>query len=141
MKKIILITLVFASVSCSSKKNSVQTGVVVPEPLIITEISTDSAYGLTPVKPVEVGGAFANGPYNERRYLDALAGPHGEKLKYYRAGSCCPVKSENGMMGMAVLDNYRVSYAGTKDTVSIYINMYDKGTLKAPVGFTIRKID
>ena len=134
MKKIFLITIVFAAFSCSSKKP--QTGVVVtPQAAVLTGISTDSTYGLTPENPVESGG----GPSGERAYLDALAGPNGEKIKYYREGSCCPVKSENGMMGMAMLDNYSVSYSGLKKPVSIYINMYDKGVLKAPVGFTVRK--
>lgn len=40
---------------------------------------------------------------------------------------------------MAMLDNYRVTWEGSKDTVSIYINMYDYSELKAPVGFTIKK--
>jgi hypothetical protein len=68
-----------------------------------------------------------------------LAEPNGERISYFRAGSCCPVKSKNGFMGTALLDNYRVTWTGSKDTVSIYINMYDYGELKAPVGFTIRK--
>lgn len=42
-------------------------------------------------------------------------------------------------MGMAMLDNYRVTWEGSTDTVSVYINMYDYGELKAPVGFTIKK--
>ncbi|WP_299097915.1 hypothetical protein [uncultured Winogradskyella sp.] len=42
-------------------------------------------------------------------------------------------------MGYAMLDNYRVTWENAKDTVSIYINMYDSGKLKAPVGFTIAK--
>ncbi|HSY61535.1 MAG TPA: hypothetical protein VK796_06640 [Cytophaga sp.] len=136
MKKIILIAIIVTGISCSGKK--AQIGVVVPETFLVEGISTDSAYGLTPLKPVEVGGKYESGPYNESRYLDALAGPHGERLKYYRSGSCCPVESKNGMFGMAMLDNYKVSYEGSKDTVSIYINMYDKGVLKAPVGFTVR---
>lgn len=42
-------------------------------------------------------------------------------------------------MGIAMLDNYRVSWEGAKNTISIYINMYDYGELKAPVGFTIKE--
>lgn len=91
--------------------------------------------------PVEVGGVEnREGPLNERRYLNALAGPNGEKVTYYRAGSCCPVKSKNGFRGIALLDNYRVTWEGSKDTVYIYINMYDYGVLKAPVGFTIKNV-
>lgn len=43
------------------------------------------------------------------------------------------------MMGMAMLDNYRVTWEGSKDTVSIYINMYDSSVLKAPYGFGIKE--
>lgn len=140
MKKLVLMLLIFTGLSCASKKNA-SAGVVVPRAAVASEratltgVSTDPEYGLTPNKPVESGG----GPSGERAYLDALAGPNGETIKYYRAGSCCPVKSENGFMGTAMLDNYKVSYSGSKGEISIYINMYDKGELKAPVGFTVRK--
>lgn len=48
------------------------------------------------------------------------------------------MKSKNGFMGSALLDRYRVTWENTLDTVSIYMNMYDYGELKAPVGFTIK---
>ena len=104
------------------------------------EISTDKTYGLSEKNPVQVGGVDTKeGPVNERRFLNALAGPNGEKVSYYRAGSCCPIKSDKAMFGDKVmLDNYRVTWEGSTDTVSIYINMYDSGQLKAPVGFTIK---
>ncbi|ULC59337.1 2-dehydro-3-deoxyphosphooctonate aldolase [Flaviramulus sp. BrNp1-15] len=97
---------------------------------------------MSPKNPVEVGGyKDSEGPRNERRFLNALAGPNGEKISYYRAGSCCPVKSDNDPFGFGsvMLDNYRVTWENSKDTVSIYINMYDSGKLKAPIGFTIKK--
>ena len=106
---------------------------------VISGIATDPSYGLTPENAVEVGGAKeSQGPLNERRYLNSLAGPNGETLSYYRLGSCCGVISKNGFMGTAILDNYRVTWEGSTDTVSIYINMYDSSILKAPQGFTIR---
>ena len=106
---------------------------------LITEISTDPTYGLSPENPIEVGGQDS-GPLNERRYLNALSGPNGEVVSYYRAGSCCPIKSEKAIFGNKVmLDNYRVTWQGSNDTISIYINMYDAGKLKAPKGFGIKK--
>jgi len=106
----------------------------------VSEISTDKTYGYMPENAVEVGGAKdSEGPMNERRYLNALTGPNGEEVSYYRAGSCCPVPSENATFGdNAILDNYRVTWEGSKDTVSIYINMYDSSPLKAPKGFGLR---
>ena len=129
--------------SCSSTKQiSKNTQQILKDnnTFLITEISTDKTYGLSPKNPVEVGGAKdSEDPLNERRYLNSLTGPNGESISYYRAGSCCPVKSKNGFMGSAMLDNYRATWENSKDTVSIYINMYDSGELKAPFGFGLKK--
>ena len=142
-----MILVLFISCSASKKtattsKNNtaqVETELLDDQTFLLTEISTDKTYG-SKTNPVQVGGAKnSSGPKNERRFLNALAGPNGERISYYRQGSCCEVKSENGFMGWAMLDNYRVTWEGSNDTVSIYINMYDAGVLKAPVGFTIKK--
>lgn len=106
----------------------------------LTDISSDKTYGFSPDNPVEVGGAkYSEGPLNERRYLNALSGPNGEQIAYHRAGSCCPVNSKNGIMGKAILDIYLVYWENSSDTLSIYINMYDSGKLKAPYGFKIKE--
>jgi hypothetical protein len=39
---------------------------------------------------------------------------------------------------MGLLDKYAVTYEGTKDTVTIYLNMYDKAKTMAPVGFKMK---
>jgi hypothetical protein len=125
--------------SCTATKTPVKTPLLDQHTFLLTGVSTDPTYGFSEKNPVEVGGVDkGEGPLNERRFLNALAGPNGEPISYYRAGSCCPVKSENGFMGKAMLDNYRVTWEGSADTVSIYINMYDYGELMAPVGFTLR---
>ena len=140
MKKLLVFGILVMLNSCSATKQVPKARLLNNQTFILTEVSTDKSYGLTPEKPIEVGGVDkSEGPLNERRYLNALAGPNGEEVSYYRAGSCCPVKSKNGFMGMAMLDNYRVTWKGAKDTVSIYINMYDYNDLKAPMGFTIKK--
>ncbi|WJJ97868.1 2-dehydro-3-deoxyphosphooctonate aldolase [Algibacter luteus] len=131
--------------SCSSSKQiSKNTPQILRDfnTFLITEISTDKTYGLSPKNPVEVGGAkYSEGPINERRFLNALAGPNGEEISYFRAGSCCAVKSNNDPFGFGsvMLDDYRVTWENSKDTISIYINMYDSGKLKAPIGFTLKK--
>lgn len=140
MKQLIYLAISLALVSCSTTKRTVKTPLLDNQTFLLTEISTDLTYGLSAKNPIEVGGANkSEGPLNERRFLNALAGPKGESVSYYRTGSCCPVKSKNGYMGMAMLDKYKVTWEGAKDTVSIYINMYDYGVLQAPVGFTIKK--
>lgn len=137
IKYLIFIGLSLLILSCVS---TVKTPLLDYNTFLLTEISTDSTYGFSNKNPIEVGGVDQKvGPLNERRFLNALSGPNGEKVTYYRAGNCCPIASKNGFNGVAILDNYRVTWEGSKDTVSIYINMYDYGELKAPVGFTIKK--
>lgn len=140
MNKLIYIGITCMLLSCSVIKKTVKTRLLDQQTFLLTEISKDPSYGFSEKNSVKVGGVHkSEGALNERRFLNALAGPNGEKIKYFRAGSCCPVKSKNGFGGMAMLDNYRVTWEGAKDTVSIYINMYDYGELKAPVGFSIKK--
>ena len=135
MKNILVTIILLALFACSSSKKIQFKENKILESFVITEISHNKSYGLTPKHPVEVGGGFESGAYNERRYLNLLKGPNGEMISYYRAGSCCPIKSENGFNGMAMLDNYRVTWENSKDTISIFINIYDKGELKVPIGF------
>lgn len=149
MKKVFFIGVLAIICSCSSSKKVVvndrevlpsERVVINGQAFLLTEISTDKSYGFTEKNPVRVGGVDKlEGPLNERRFLNALAGPNGEKVSYYRLGSCCPFNTDKGFNGKGLLDNYKVTWEGSKDTVSIYINMYDYGQLKAPVGFTIKK--
>ncbi len=100
-------------------------------------VSDDNTYGYTQENPVKVGGAGdSEGPLNERRFLNALLGPGGEKITFERQGSCCPFKTRNVFMGSGLLDRYEVKYTGLEKPLILYINMYDAGVLKAPKGFT-----
>ena len=107
----------------------------------LTEEATEKTYAYKDSNPVKVGGANeSSGPKNERRFLNGLLGPNGEEISYYRAGSCCPFKTPNASFGnTGLLDHYKVTWVGSSDTLDIYINMYDKGDLKIPFGFTGRK--
>lgn len=121
--KTLLISL--ALVSCSSNKSGE------------SKANTDASYGYTEKNPIKVGD-FSNGPTNERKYLNSLSGPNGETISFTRTGSCCPFDTKNSPYGMGMLDAYAVTYEGKKDTVVLYLNMYDKATLKAPVGFKFK---
>lgn len=122
--------------SCGTMKNATLPG---NGPITISSISTDNSYG-SAQNPILVGGVSdSQGPANERRYLDLLAGPNGEKITYTRTKSCCPFSTENSAMGEGLLDIYAISYDGLETPIELYINMYDYETLYAPVGLTIRK--
>lgn len=144
MKKISCIAITLVLFSCTTTKNSfVKNNLLDNNTFDLNEISEDATYGFSKNNPIQVGGVSSNeGPINERRFLNALAGPNGEAITYFRAGSCCPIKSNNNPFGggSVMLDKYRVTWQGAKDTLSIYINMYDSGVLKAPKGFTIKNI-
>lgn len=142
MRKIFYSGILLFLFSCSTTGKSSKTYSKSSQNFELTEISSDPSYGLSEKNPVQVGGVDQmKGPFNQAQYLKALAGPNGEPISFYRAGSCCPIKSKNDPFGTGsvMLDNYRVTWEGATDTVSIYINMYDYGPLKAPVGFTIKK--
>lgn len=85
-----------------------------------------------------VGGEIEDGPKNEQRFLNALAGPNGQAIRYERTGSCCGFKTKNGFMDMGMLDRYKIEWDGLKAPLYLYINMYDPGELKVPAGFTAK---
>ena len=106
----------------------------------INKYSTDSTYGYTIENPIMVGNAGGSGPVNERRFINALTGPNGEIIEYYRLGSCCHFKTSNGLFGdSGLLDKYSLTYRGLKKDLVIYINMYDSDTLKVPIGLELKK--
>ena len=58
---------------------------------LITLYSKDKKYGFEPDYPVNV--FYLNSKdenLNAKRFLDALAGPNGEKITYTKIESCCP---------------------------------------------------
>ena len=129
MKKILLSALVVGLMSSCSSSSNLAASSASP--------STDSTYGLTEKNPIKVGGG-EGGPISERKYLNSLSGPNGETVTFDRIGSCCFFKSKSSPMGGGLLDKYAVTYKGKKDTVVLYLNMYEKGKLMAPVGFKMK---
>jgi hypothetical protein len=92
------------------------------EPFDIVIKSTDENYG-TAKDPIKVGGALeSKGPLNERRFLNALAGPNGEEITYKRQGACCPFETPNSSFG-GMLDVYAITWEGQTTPLKLYINM------------------
>lgn len=102
----------------------------------IEAVARDASYAYTQNNPVKVGGSENNNEIlNERRFLNALRGPNGEKVSYTLEGSCCYYK--NSMTDYGMLDKYVVQYGNRK--VMLYLNPFEKGKLEAPRGFTFVK--
>jgi hypothetical protein len=92
-------------------------------------IAEDEKYAFTPEQPVQVGGSPMYGAARQRRYLDALRGPGGERVQYKRRGA------HEGPDG-TILDAYEVSYEGRDKPVTLYLDWYHYDVQKAPRGFT-----
>ena len=152
MKQITAILLVILLLtSCGSKKEVIREAIkqsatldkkqeLLNEDTFVVDIySDDKTYGYTEKNPIKVGGCKTDeGPLNERRFLNALAGPNKESIEYQRLGSCCRFETPNGLFGNGFLDRYAITYKGLKEPIILYINMYDSDTLKVPVGFKLK---
>jgi hypothetical protein len=93
-------------------------------------VASDKTYGYSKDYPIKVGGDWLDGPARERMYLDSLAGPGGETIRYERTGSI--------EHGDTILDIYQVSYTGSEGAVTLYIDEYHYEELMAPVGWICR---
>jgi hypothetical protein len=107
---------------------------------VITDYSQDSKYGYDPDYPVNV--FFRNSKdedINAHRFLNALAGPKGEKITYTKLESCCPFPSKRTEMGAGFLDVYEITWEGQPKPIKLYINIYEKGYLFVPIGLSLKK--
>ncbi len=136
------------SVSCISTRSTlknVDNNAPIPQltadnRFVLTQISKDSKYGFDMDYPVNV---FFNDSKDEelncKRYLNSLSGPNGEDITYTKTGICCPFPSKNINTGGGFLAVYFITYNGLKTPLVLHLNIYEKGLLLAPSGFTIKK--
>lgn len=141
---VLFLLLMLLSLSCATS-NSTGNSAYRPvlgtnNAFIVTQTAEEASYGYTQKNPIKVGGVKdQEGPLNQRRFLNALAGPNGEPISYQRLGSCCAFKTKNGLMGEGMLDRYELVWEGLEKPLILYINMYDHDELKIPAGLTARK--
>ncbi|MCW3102733.1 MAG: hypothetical protein JWO09_1173 [Bacteroidetes bacterium] len=101
---------------------------------ILVDKTEDKTYGYKVENPVKVG----YGPRGQRAYLDLLRDEQGNPLEYIRTGSAGFYESPNGLMGLASIDRYEITYRdkkGKKKKTTLYISFYDYEQPKIPVGF------
>lgn len=107
---------------------------------VITQFSTDKKYGYDKDYPVNIffrNSRDDNG--NQKRFLDALAGPKGQKITYTKLESCCPFPTKRSEMGAGFLDVYELIWEGQKKPIQLYVNIYEKGYLMVPMGLTLKQ--
>ncbi|MBF0695461.1 MAG: 2-dehydro-3-deoxyphosphooctonate aldolase [Flavobacterium sp.] len=150
MKRFAMMFLMVFAIGCVSTKSTIKNiddNAPIPKlnkngSFVITEYSTDKKYGYDKDYPINVFYRNSmNESINQIRFLDALAGPNGEKIFYKKLESCCPFPTKKSEMGAGFLDVYEVSWVGQKKPVLLYMNIYEKGALMVPVGFSLKKIE
>ena len=78
---------------------------------VISAYSTDKKYGYNPDYPVNIFFRNTqNDSINQQRYLNALAGPEGQKLSYKRLENCCPCRTKKTEKGAGFLNVYELSW-------------------------------
>jgi hypothetical protein len=149
MKKIALfIILLITATSCVSTKSTLKNvddnapnlTLSKDNTFIITEYSKDKKYGYDKDYPVNIFYRTSKDEViNQQRFLNALAGPNGEKITYIKLESCCPFPSKRSDMGAGFLDVYEIKWEGQKKPINLYLNIYEKGVLMVPLGLTLKK--
>lgn len=148
MKKYFSVLLMLAMVSCVSTKSTIKNiddNAPIPKltadnTFVITEYAKDKKYGYDPDYPINV--FFRNikdDKINQQRFLNALAGPKGEKLSFEKLENCCPFPTKRSEMGAGFLDVYEITWEGQKTPIKLYFNIYEKGALMVPFGFNLKK--
>lgn len=150
MRKLLLgILVLLLSASCISTKNTIRNiDDSIPGPqlngtydsFIITKMATNKKYAYHQDYPVNVGfTSLEDGAKNQVRFLNALAGPKGEKITYKLVDTCCPFPTKKSSMGAGMIDIFEITWEGNTTPLRIYVNKFEKGELMIPLGLTIRK--
>ena len=145
---LVLSFLLIFTTSCVSTKSTLKnvddnapTPILTKEnTFLITLYSKDKKYGFEPDYPVNV--FYLNSKdenLNAKRFLDALAGPNGEKITYTKIESCCPFPTKRHQIGAGFLDVYELIWVDQKQPIKLYMNIYEKGYLMVPVGLSLKK--
>jgi hypothetical protein len=147
-KTVAFIFLLITSVSCISTKSTLQNvddNAPIPQisgnnTFVITEYSKNSKYGYDKDYPINVFYRNTRDEsINQGRFLNALAGPKGEEITFKKLESCCPFPTKRSEMGAGFLDVYEVTWQGQKKPIILYVNIYEKGLLKIPMGLSLKK--
>lgn len=144
----ILLILLSSLISCVSTKltikniddNAPAPTLLTKDRFLLTEYTSDKKYGYDPDYPINV--FFKNTKdenINAYRFLNSLSGPNGEEITYVKMETCCPFPSKRTEMGAGLIDIYEIYWKGQEKPVRLYFNIYEKGYLYIPVGFTPKK--
>lgn len=98
-------------------------------PIAIKEgcpIHKNPGYGASPAVPIRIGGGLRLGDQRVDNYLDALLGPNGELVAYFRTGT----EEVNGVS----YERYRLEFG--RQSKTLYFDIYSSSDLSVPTGMT-----
>jgi len=149
MKKyLILLMLITIISSCVSTKSTLKNvddnapnlRLTSENTFVINQYSKDKKYGYDEDYPINIFYKNSKEDFiNQQRFLNALAGPNGEKITYKKIESCCPFPTKKSEMGAGFLDIYELTWEGQTAPIKLYLNIYEKGVLMVPVGLSLKK--
>lgn len=145
-KNILFIALSILISSCVSTKSTLKNVDDSAPDLVINNnntfdiklFSTDKKYGYDKDYPINIFYQTSKSDINQERFLNALAGPKGEKITYTKLESCCPFPTKRSDMGAGFLDVYELKWEGQKKPIILYLNIYEKGILMVPMGLRLK---
>ena len=147
--KYLFLILSIVLVSCTSTKSTIQNidnnatkPLVKNNAFVFTEYANDSKYGYNADYPINIGLILER---QEDLYIsyffNGLEGENGKKiLKYEKVDTCCPFPTTHNTMGAGTLAIYEVTFEGTDKKVRLHFNVYEKGKILCPKGFSIKKV-
>lgn len=148
MKYFFSLLIAFTLTSCVSTKSTIKNidnnalrPLIKNKAYVITEYATDSKYGYDEDYPINIG--FINEKQediNIQYYFNGLEGPNGEKISFKKVDTCCPFPTKNSLMGAGTFGIYEVTFEGSNKKMTLYFNIYEKGKILCPKGFSIKKI-
>ncbi len=147
-KNLLFVALLMLSVSCASTKSTLKNVdnnapdlyLSRENTFVITEFSKDKKYGYDADYPINLFFQNTrNEKINQERFLNALAGPKGEKITFIKLESCCPFPTKRTDLGAGLLDVYELKWEGQKKPAKLYLNIFEKGILMVPVGLSLKK--
>ena len=118
-KNLLFITLLVLSASCVSTKSTLKNVdnnapdlyLSRENTFVITEYSKDKKYGYDADYPINLFFQNTrNEKLNQERFLNALAGPKGEKITFSKLESCCPFPTKRTDLGAGLLDVYELKW-------------------------------
>ncbi|HBK84334.1 MAG TPA: 2-dehydro-3-deoxyphosphooctonate aldolase [Flavobacterium sp.] len=149
MNKFSFLLLVLCFSSCVSTKSTIKNidnEAIKPKiesgSFVFTDYATDKNYGFQPDYPINIGVILEQ---NEEVYIDyffnGLSGPNSEKILFKKVDSCCPFPTKNSDMGVGLLSIYEFYFEGSTKKNTLYFNIYEKGKIMCPKGFSIKKLN